>query len=161
MTSAKSMSNSEDGFKGTKPERKIFPPKTCISCGEEFKRTLDMQATTWRTKKTCSRECLNVSRNNAAIKRNEAKHGAGCLDDKPCQVCGVIMTKADSFGNYVFIRKRTCSNECAGVLRKETYTVHAKKQTAPTKTLEWYWEQHTPLQKLIHSAITRPLLRKK
>jgi hypothetical protein len=139
--------------------RKIYPPKACVTCGDNFTRPIDMQSTTWKSKITCSISCRNAKRSADAIRRNEQKHGVGCLDDKPCQMCGVNMTKDDSCVNYVFIRRLCCSKECANLLRKAARPKNYSSAKA-VKTIAWHWEQRPALTKLIHDAILRPLLEK-
>ncbi len=99
--------------------------KPCTICGAAMHRRDNEDASSWRRRQTCSKDCRYVF----ISRRVSEVQPAYVPPPKTCEVCGRLFEKRRQESHVTFDGKKACSRKCAGVLIS-----HAQRETFPAKT---------------------------
>ena len=123
----------------------------CLTCGKELVRKEKEKAATFRARQACSTECRKILRSAINLRKAEERHGKGCMNPKPCEVCKNPFERHDDEPYDGFVARKTCGKKCGHLLRI------SKINAEPVKfkhKLGYYWEQWSDLEKMQHRAVT-------
>lgn len=141
--------------------------KTCEHCQSTFNRKEHEDASTYKTRRHCSQACKKALHKKRIINAAKAKHGQDCLNDKPCPACGKAIQYKDHMTPFEFIKKQTCSEECAVEKRiktkrktlankKQSHSINPKKKI---KNVDEWLQQIPHPARLKQSALCRGLIK--
>lgn len=114
-------------LKNPKPEP---APRTCINCGESFRRKPGQLKYKFKIQKTCSTQCASLRRVNAPRTYHTIS-----IEPEPriCEYCQTPFSRPPDLNITRFNVRKTCSPECAHSIRVKATKV---RTTVPPEQFE-------------------------